>query len=328
MLLSRFGVLAGAVIAVLFASAGPGYAQGQQSYPSRPVRFIVPFPPGGGTDLAGRLLARKFADELGQPFVVDNRPGAGSTLGAGIAAKAPADGYTMLFASASFAISASYYRILAYDPVNDFDGIGLVVSGPLVLVAHPSLAATSIQELIALAKSKPGALNYASSGAGTITHLATEMFLDMSRTRITHVAYKGASPARIALLGGEVQILIAPLGPTLTHIKSGKLNALGVCGARRSALLPSAPTIAESGVPGYEADTWYGLLAPRGAPRPVIELLNKKIAAALKSDELNRQLAAQGFEPAWTTPKQFDAYVKSEVAKWGKVMKDAGVRQN
>lgn len=328
MLLSRFGIRAGVVIAILCASAGLGYAQGKQSYPSRPVRFIVPFPPGGGTDVVGRLLAQRFAGELGQPFVVDNRPGAGSTLGAAISAKAPADGYTIMLASASFAISASYYRKLAYDPVNDFDGIGLVVTGPLVLVAHPSLPANSMQELIALAKAQPGSLNYASSGAGTITHLATEMFLDMSGARITHIAYKGASPARIALLGGQVQILIAPLGPTLQDIKNGRLRALGVCGGRRSALLPSAPTIAESGVPGYEADTWYGLLAPRSTPRSVIELLNKKIAEALKIDELSRQLGAQGFEPAWTKPKQFDAYVKSEIAKWGKVMKDAGVQQN
>jgi tripartite-type tricarboxylate transporter receptor subunit TctC len=203
-----------------------------------------------------------------------------------------------------------------------------MVSGPLVLVAHPSVSANSIKEVIALAKEKLGRMNYASSGAGSITHLATEMFLNMTGIKITHVSYKGASPARIALLGGEVQLLIAPLGPTVEFINAGKLKALGLCGARRSAVLPSLPTIAESGVPGYEADTWYGVLAPRGTPASILDLLNMKILDALKNDQIVKQLSALGFEPAGTSPKQFDAYVKSEIAKWGRAMKDAGLQQN
>lgn len=323
-MLRRFGV----VIAILCVTCGLGYAQGEQRYPSRPVRFIVPFPPGGGTNLVGRLLADRFADELGQTFVVDNRGGAGGTLGATIAAKALADGYTIMMVSASYAVSGGYYRKLPYDPVNDFDGIGRIADTQVVLVALPSFPANSTQELIALAKAKPGGINYGSSGTGTIIHLATEMFLAMSGTRMTHIPYKGGGPTRIALLSGEVQVIFAPLGTAFPYIQNGGLKALSIGGRRRSDLLPSVPTIAESGVPGYEVEIWYGLLAPHGTPRSVIELLNRAIAEALKTDELKRPLAAQGFKPAWTTPKQFGAYVKSEVAKWKKVIKDTGVQQN
>jgi tripartite-type tricarboxylate transporter receptor subunit TctC len=262
------------------------------------------------------MMGQRFAEELGQPFVIDNRPGAAGTIGAAIVAKAVPDGYTLLFASASHAISASFYKNLPYNSSADFSGVGRMVSGPLVLVAHPSVSANSIKEVIALAKEKLGRMNYASSGAGSITHLATEMFLNMTGIKITHVSYKGASPARIALLGGEVQLLIAPLGPTVEFINAGKLKALGLCGARRS------------GVPGYEADTWYGVLAPRGTPASILDLLNMKILDALKNDQIVKQLSALGFEPAGTSPKQFDAYVKSEIAKWGRAMKDAGLQQN
>lgn len=318
-------LLAASLLGIFPAQA---FGQTKEPYPSHPVRFIIPFPPGGGTEIAGRLMGQRFAEELGQPFVIDNRPGAAGTIGAAIVAKAAPDGYTLLFASASHAISASFYKNLPYDSSADFSGAGRVVSGPLVLVAHPSVAANSVKDVIALAKQKPGVMNYASSGAGSITHLATEMFLSMTGTRITHVSYKGAAPARIALLGGQVQLLIAPLGPTVEFIRTGKLKALGLCGARRSALLPSLPTIAESGVPGYEADTWYGVLAPRGTPASILDLLNIKILEALKHDQFAMQLSALGFEPAGTTPKQFDAYIKSEIAKWGRAMKDAGIQQN
>lgn len=324
LVLSRFGV----VIAILCVTCGLGYAQGKQSYPSRPVRLIAPFPPGGGADVLGRLLAGRFADELGQTFVVDNRGGAGGTLGTAIAAEAPPDGYTIIIVTSSFVASANYYRKLPYDSVNDFDAIGRIAATPMVLVVLPSLPANSTQELIALAKAKPGALNYSSSGAGAIIHLATELFLTMSGTRITHIPYKGGGPARNALLSAEVQVLFAPLGTAFSYIQNGRLKVLSVSGGQRSALLPSVPTLAESGVPGYEAEIWYGLLAPRGTPRSVLELLNRQISVALKTDELRRALGAQGFKPASTTPKQFGAFVKSEIAKWGKVMKDAGVQQN
>lgn len=298
------------------------------AYPSRPVRFIVPFPPGGGTDIVGRVIGQKLADTLGQPFVIDNRAGAAGTLGSGIAAKASADGYTILLATASFAISATYYRNLPYDPVKDFAAVGLIASQPLALVVHPSVPAKSVKELIALAKAKPDVLNFASSSSGGITHLAGELFKSMTGIQIVHVPYKGSNPALTAVLAGQVHLMIGPVGPALPHIQSGKLRPLAMGSAQRSTLLPELPTVAESGVPGYEADTWYGMLAPHGAPAAVIRVLNQQIAAALKSKDVVERFAALGFEPASSTPARFAEYMRSEIAKWARTMKAAGVEPN
>lgn len=299
-----------------------------QAYPSRPVRFIVPFPPGGGTDIVGRMIGQKLGEKLGHQFVIDNRPGAASTLGANIAAKAAADGYTILLATASFAISASFYKELPYDSVRDFAAVARVASGPLVVVTHPSVAAGSVKELIALVRANPDTLNYASGGAGGINHLAGEMLKSMTDIRIVHVPYKGASPALTGLIAGEAQLMIGPLGPSLPHIRTGKLKVLAVAGAQRSSLLPDLPTVAESGVPGYEATNWYGVLAPRGTPQDIIVLLNKQTVATLRGDDVRGRFAALGFEPAASTPKEFADYLKSEIAKWARVMKDAGVSEN
>lgn len=314
-------------ILTLCLGATPGLAQDRQGYPLRPVRFIIPFPPGGGTDLVGRLIGQKFAERLGQTFVIDNRPGAAGTLGSGIAAKAATDGYTIVLTTASFAISASFYRSLPYDPIKDFDAVGLVASQPAVLVTHPSVAATSVKELIALARANPDKLNYASGGAGGINHLAAEMLKNMTGIRIVHIPYKGLGPALTALLAGEVQLMVATLGSSLPLIRSGKLKALALGAAKRSSSAPDLATLAESGVPGYEVDNWYGILVPRGTPQGIIGVLNKQIASALGEQEIRERFAALGFEPATSTPREFADYLKSEIAKWARAMKNAGVSQ-
>jgi tripartite-type tricarboxylate transporter receptor subunit TctC len=315
-------LLTAAVSVLLAASALQAQAS---AYPLRPVRFVVPFPPGGGTDLVGRAVAQKLGDQLGQTFVVDNRGGAAGTLGANIVAKAPPDGHTVLLASASFAISATYFKSLPYDSLRDFAAIGLVATQPLALVAHPSLRAKTIRELITLAKAEPDKLNYASSSAGGITHLATELLKSMAGIRMVHVPYKGAGPATTAVLAGEAQMFFAPLGPSLVHIRTGKLRALAIGSAKRASLLPELPTVSESGVPGYEADTWYGLIAPAGTPQGVVTALNRGISIALKDAEILQRFAALGFEPATSTPEEFGRYLRSEIAKWGATMKQAGV---
>ena len=295
-----------------------------QHYPSRPVRFIVPFPPAGGTDIVGRVIGQKLSEKLGQPFIIDNRGGAAGTLGSAIAAKAPADGYTILLATASFAISANFYAKLPYDSVRDFAAVARVASGPLLFVVHPSVPARSIRELIALARAYPRKLNYASGGEGGINHLPAEMFNHMAGVRIVHIPYKGAGPALVALLAGEVQVMIATLGSCLPHVRAVKLRDLAVAGERRSALVPQLPTVAESGVPGYAADSWYGVLAPRGTPHSIVAVLNREIVAALEREDTRAQFVALGFEPAASTPAQFADYLRSEIAKWGKVIRDSG----
>jgi tripartite-type tricarboxylate transporter receptor subunit TctC len=294
-------------------------------YPSRPVRFVVPFPPSGGTDIVARLLAQQLAERMGQQFVIDNRPGAASTIGAQIAAKAAPDGYTLLLVTASYAISASFYKRLPYDSVTDFDAVGRIASGPLLVVVHPSVKAGSMKELIALVKAAPDKMNYASGGAGGINHFAGEMLKIMSATRIVHVPYKGAGPALTGLIGGEVQVMVATLGSVLTHVRTGKLKALAAGGDRRSSILPDLPTVAESGVPGYAADNWYGILAPRNVPPAIVRELNKHIAAALDTDAARQRFTSAGFEPSASTPAQFAEYLRAEVRKWNRVMKDAGI---
>jgi tripartite-type tricarboxylate transporter receptor subunit TctC len=294
-------------------------------YPSRPVRFVVPFPPSGGTDIVARLLAQQLAERMGQQFVIDNRPGAASTIGAQIAARAAADGYTLLLVTASYAISASFYRTLPYDSVSDFDAVARVASGPLLVVVHPSVKVGSMKELIALAKAAPNKMNYASGGAGGINHLAGEMLKIMSGTRIVHVPYKGAGPALTGLIGGEVQMMVATLGSALTHVRNGKLKALATGGGRRSSILPELPTVAESGVPGYAADNWYGILAPRNVPPAILRELDKHIAAALSTDTVRERFTSVGFEPSPSTPAQFAEYLRAEIRKWNRVMKEAGI---
>ena len=290
------------------------------------MRFIVPFPPAGGTDIVARLLAERLGEGLSTTFVVDSRPGAASTIGSAIAARAVPDGYTLLMVTASYAIAAGFYASLPYDPVKDFDAVARVAAQPLVLVTTRSLQANSVGELIKLAKSMPGKLNYASGGEGGINHLAAEMFNTAAGTRIVHVPFKGAGPALTSLIAGETQLMIATLGSALEHVRAGRLKALAVGSAARSPLLPDAPTLAEAGLRGYEASNWYGILAPRGTPAPIIATLNRQVESVLRQQEAARRFEALAFDPAFSTPEVFARYLREEIVKWTRVIRAAGLK--
>ena len=309
------------MLAAMFPPLPAGAAE---AYPARPIRFIVPFPPGGGNDIVGRIVAAKLAEVLGQQVVIDNRGGAGGTIGTDLTAKAPPDGYTILVNNISLAVNQSLFRKLPYDTVRDLAPVSLVGRQPNVLVVHATLAAKSVGELIAFARTKPGELNYGSGGSGTASHLATEMLKLMTKTDITHVPYKGLGPALTDLVGGRVELIISTLASALPQIKSGKLRALAVTTARRSSFFPQVPTMDEAGVRGYEFSTWYGLLVPAGTPHAIVEQLNVATKTAVASPAVAEQFAAQGLEPASSSSKDFGAYLKSEVAKWGRVIKASG----
>ena len=297
-----------------------------QSYPSRPVRFVVPFPPGGGNDIVGRIVALRLAESLGQPVVVDNRGGAGGTLGTDIVAKSPPDGHTLLINNISLAVNATLFAKLPYDTLRDLAPVTLVGRQPNLLVVHPSVAAQSVRELLALAKASPRQLNYGSGGIGTASHLATELLKLMAQVDVVHVPYKGLGPALTDLIGGQVQLIISTMASALPHVKSGKLRPLAVTTLRRSSFFPEVPTMDEAGVRGYEFNTWYGLLVPAGTPRPIVERLNKASAAVLGAAAVKEQFAVQGIEAAASSPEQFGAYLKAEVAKWVKVVKATGAQ--
>ena len=300
-------------------------ADSVKPYPSRPVRFIVPFPPGGGTDILGRLLAQRLGEATGQPFVVDNRGGAASLLGSGLAAKAPPDGYTLLLATSSFAISASFYEKVPYDAIRDFAGVSLAAFQPLVLLKNPRIRAGNLKELIALAKAYPDKLNYASGGAGGINHLAGELLKNMTGIRMVHVPYKGAGPALTGLIAGETDLFIATLGSALPHMRSGTVQAVALASAKRSPAAPEIPTMDESGVRGYEATNWYGVLAPRATAPARIAVLNRETVLALRDGQFQAKLAGQGFEGAASTPEDLDNHLKSELRKWRRVVKERGI---
>ncbi|MGZ5260388.1 MAG: tripartite tricarboxylate transporter substrate binding protein [Burkholderiales bacterium] len=299
---------------------------GTRGYPNRPVRLIVPFAPGG-SDVPARMLAQKLSEKLGVPFVVDNRPGASGVLGAELTAKAAPDGYTLLFATASHAVTAVYYEKLPFDSIKDFAAISAVGSVPFSLSTHPSLGVTSVKEFVALAKTKPGQLNYSSPGTGSIGHLANVLLAKQTGIQVTHVAYKGTGPAVTALLTGEVQFAMPNLIGALPHLKSGKIRVLGVASVKRVPSAPDIPTFAESGVRGAESGTWYGVLAPRGVSQSVVDLLNREIVTALETQALREQLATVGVVPEPSTPQQFSSFIRSEIEKWGGVMRYAGMKQ-
>jgi len=298
-----------------------------QVYPAKPVRMIVAYPPGGGTDIVGRMVAQKLGETLGQSVLVENRGGASGNLGTELAARAVPDGYTILMGNvAPNAINVSLFKNLAFDPVADFVPVSLVASTPNILVVHPSIPARTVKEVIALAKAKPGTLNFASAGVGSSSHLAGELFRILAGADIVHVPYKGAGPAIVDVLSGQVQLYFATMPAAMPHVKSGKLAAVAVTSSRRSQALPDLPTTAEAGVPGYEASTWYGVLAPARTPAAVIARLHENIVKILAVSETRARLADQGFEPVGNSPEEFGAYIKSEIAKWGKVIGDAGIR--
>src|SRR6267143_652971 len=310
----------------LAALAMSAWAQAQV-YPAKPIRMIVAYPPGGGTDIVGRMVAQKLGEALGQSVLVENRGGASGNLGTEIAARAAPDGYTILMGNvAPNAINVSLFKNLPFDPVADFVPVSLVASTPNILVVHPSIPARTVKEVIALAKAKPGTLNFASAGVGSSSHLAGELFRILAGADIVHVPYKGAGPAIVDVLSGQVQLYFATMPAAMPHVKSGKLAAVAVTSSRRSQALPDLPAIAEAGVPGYEASTWYGVLAPARTPAAVIARLHENIVRILAVSETRARLADQGFEPVGNSPEEFGAYIKSEIAKWGKVIGDAGIR--
>lgn len=298
-----------------------------QNYPLRPVRTIVPFAPGGGADIVARGILPRLGESMGQQFVIDNRPGGGTLIGAELAARSAPDGYTLFVGiTGTMAINPSIYRKLPYDPVRDFAPITMMANGPNVLVVHPSLPARSVKELIALARSRPGQMSYGSSGIGGAPHLAGELFKSMARIDMIHVPYKGAAPATTDLLAGHIQIMFAGMGAALPHIQAGKLRALAVASDARSPALPDAPTIGEF-LKGFAAATWFGLFAPAGTPKEVVTLLHREIVRATTREDVRRQLLSLGYEPATLTPDQLGQYVKDEIAKWAGVIKAAAIPQ-
>jgi len=303
------------------------HAGAADAYPAKPIRFVVAFPPGGGTDIIARSIAQKLAERIAQQVVVDNRPGAGGNIGTDIVAKAAPDGYTMLMGSAGpLAINASLFAKMPFDPVRDLAPVTLAASTPNVLVLHPSLKAATVKELIALARARPGEINFASSGHGTPAHLAGELFNSMAGVKMVHVPYKGAAPALADLLGGQVQLMFSTMPPALPHVKDGKLRALAVTSAKRSPAAPELPTVDEIALPGFEANTWHGVVVPAGTPETIVARLNREIVAILHLPEVVERLSGQGAEPVGSTPQEFAAYIKSEALKWAKVVRDSGAK--
>ncbi|HZM48456.1 MAG TPA: tripartite tricarboxylate transporter substrate binding protein [Burkholderiales bacterium] len=296
-----------------------------QGYPQKTIRFVVPFPPGGATDALARILGERMSDAWKQPVLIDNRAGAGGNIAAEIVAKSPADGYTIIIVGMSHAANLALYSKLAYHPVRDFAPVTQAVAMNMFLVVHPSLPVKSVKELIALAKTKPGALNYGSGGSGSTPHMAMELFKSLAGVDLVHVPYKGTQSV-IGIMRGEAAMLFENLISVGAHVQSGKLRALAVGATKRSGAMPELPTVAEAGVPGYEMAAWFGVLAPAGTPRPVIAALQREMAGTLKQPEVRERFAKLGAEPVGSTPEEFDALIKSEIAKWGKVVKEAGLK--
>ena len=314
-------------LAATLAILTPQAVAAADGYPSRPVRFVVAFPPGGGTDIIARSIAQKLAERIAQQVVVDNRPGAGGNIGTDIVAKSAPDGYTLLMGSAGpLAINASLFAKMPFDPIKDLAPVTLAASTPNVLVVHPSLRAATVKELIALAKARPGEINFASSGHGTPAHLAGELFNSMAGVRMVHVPYKGAAPALADLLGGQVQLMFSTMPPALPHVKAGKLRALAVTSAKRSPAAPELPTVDEIALPGFEANTWHGVVVPAGTPGAIVARLNREIVAILHLPDVIERLSGQGAEPVGSTPEEFAAYIRAETVKWARVVRESGAK--
>jgi tripartite-type tricarboxylate transporter receptor subunit TctC len=297
-----------------------------QTYPAKPIRFVIGFTPGGGSDIVGRLVGQKMIESMGQQIIYDNRPGAGGNIAAELVTRAAPDGYTIYLAQiAAVAISPGLYAKLPYDPVKDFAPISLLATGPNVLAVHPTLPVRDVKGLVALARSRPGELSYASAGVGTVQHLAGESFNTMAKVRMVHVPYKGSAPALLDLMGGQTQLMFDALPPISGYLKQGKLRPVAVTSLARSALLPETPTIDESGLRGFDMTTWWGLLAPAQVPREVISRLNAEVAKAIVFPDVKERLAAVGAEPKATTPEAFGQFIRAEIEKWTKVIRAANV---
>ena len=307
--------------------AGTVLAAHAQDFPNRPIRIIVPTAPGGSSDILARLIGGKMHERLGQPAVVENRAGAGQMIGADVVAKSPADGHTILVPTVTYTTSAATQPRLPFDPVNDLTGIAMIGEGTFLVAVHPSLPVKSVKELLTLARAKPGSLNYASSGTGGITHLITEVLAANAKIKLVHVPYKSVAPAVIDVVGGHVPMLIVSVPSVLPQVKAGRLRALASTGAQRSSFVPDLPTVAEAGVPGYEARQWWGVLAPGKTPRAVVAKLNGEIHNILASPDVKARLADEGAEPILQmTPEAFSDIVKSDIAKWRKIVKDLNIK--
>ncbi len=305
-----------ACLACGFAWSAPSYA----AYPERPVRFILPFPPGGGTDAVGRAMGNRLSEALGQQIVIDNRPGAGANIGAELAAKAPPDGYTLFMATATHAINVTLYKTLAYNVVKDLAPVTELGTTAMVVVVHPSVPVKSVKELIAFAKSHPGELNHSSSGTGSITQLAAELFKNYTSVKMVHIPYKGGGPSVIALISGEASVGFATTPSCIFQIKAGRLRGLAVTTAKRSPFLPELPTVAEGGVPGYAAENWYGMMVPAGTPKEIIERLHVDSVKSLQFEDVKERFHATGLVPFTNMPDEFERYIRSEIEKWAKVV--------
>jgi tripartite-type tricarboxylate transporter receptor subunit TctC len=303
----------------------PTAAPAQDAYPSKPVRVLVGLAPGGGTDIQTRLFAQKLSESFNRSFVVENRPGAAGTVAYALVAKSPPDGYTLIGVTSGYTITPHVYKKLPYDPAKDFVPISLASQAPFILAVHPSLPVKSVRDLLSVAKAKPGALNCASAGLGSSTHMAFELFKALSGVKITHVPYKGTGPALVDTMAGQVHMLFGNVLSTLTHVKGGRLRGLAVTTAKRSRVLPEMPTIAESGVPAYENSTWHGWLAPAGTPQAIVNRLNAELVKAAKAPDIAEKLAADGGEGVGSTPGEFAQLIATETARWGKVIKEAGI---
>ncbi|MEW6334373.1 MAG: tripartite tricarboxylate transporter substrate binding protein [Thermodesulfobacteriota bacterium] len=313
------------VFSLLFLCSG-ALPEARAAYPERPIRLIIPFPPGGNTDIIARSIGTELSKNLGVTVVIENRGGAGGMLGSEIVAKAPPDGYTIMMVSASHVINPSMQKRIPYDTINDFAGISMVADVPTVLVVHPSVQAKTLKELIALARANPDKLNFASSGKGTVGHLSGELLKSMADIKMVHVPYKGNGPAMIDLLAGYVQMLFSSMPSALPHIQTGAIRSVVMTGAKRSSAAPTIPTMAEAGLPGFEVSTGFGMFAPAKTPRPIIKRLHAEVVKSLQSPAVRQSLAGQGAEPVGSTPEEYDAFVRSEIAKWAKVCKDAGIQ--
>lgn len=311
--------------ALVIATAMLGSVQAQ-TWPAKPIRFVVPYPPGGSNDVLTRITAQAMAPGLGQQIVIDNRSGAGGMIGADHVAKSPPDGYSIVNVQASFVANAALRTKMAYDPMADFAYIGMMARGPLLAVVHPSLPVRNIRELVALAKSKPGQVNYGSTGTGGHNHLATELFKRMASINIVHVPYKGVAPALTDLMGGHTQMVMTSLPSAMTQVQAGRLKALAVGSEKRSSFMPDTPTIAESGVPGYMAEFWWGLAAPAKTPAEIVNRLAAELSKALQTPDLKQRFATEGAEPSMMSRDQFTSFVANEIVRWRKVAQDSGIK--
>jgi len=309
----------------LLGALAPAYAQSPQKYPAKPIRLVLPFPPGGSTDIIARVVGQKLTEAWGQQVIIDNRPGAGGNVAAEFVARAAPDGYTLFQANVANAIGAGLYPKLNYSLTNDFAAVSQLATTPYVLLSHPSVPAKNVRELIALAKARTGQLNYASAGAGSATHLSGELLKSMAGIDIVHVPYKGTGPAVTALLSGEVDLYFATVPAAAPMVKAARLRALGVSSARRAALMPDVPAIAET-LKGYDTGTWHGVLAPVATPKEIVQQLSTEIIRILNAPDVREKLVAQGLDPVGDTPEQFAAFLRAEIAKWAKVVKASGAR--